>query len=85
MVGSFLYYGRAVDPTILHALSTIAREQANPTQQTLQKFTTFLNYMATHPDAIISFYKSDMILQIHSDASYLTAPKSRSRAGGHII
>ena len=41
--------------------------------------------MATHPDAIIRFYKSDMILQIHSDASYLTAPKSRSRAGGHFF
>ena len=41
--------------------------------------------MATHPDAIIRFYKLDMILQIHSDASYLTAPKSRSRAGGHFF
>ena len=41
--------------------------------------------MATHPDAIIRFYKSDMILQIHFDASYLTAPKSRSRAGGHFF
>ena len=26
-----------------------------------------------------------MILQIHSDALYLTAPKSRSRAGGHFF
>ena len=26
-----------------------------------------------------------MILNIHSDASYLTAPKSRSRAGGHYF
>ena len=41
--------------------------------------------MTTHPDAIIRFYKSDMILQIHSDASYLTAPKSRSRAGGNLF
>ena len=49
MVGSFLYYGRAVDPTILHVLITIAIEQANPTQQTLKKVTTFLNYMSTRP------------------------------------
>ena len=55
VVGSFLYYCGAVDPTILHALSTIASEKANPTQQKLQKVTTFLNYMATHPDAIIRF------------------------------
>jgi hypothetical protein len=38
--------------------------------------------MSLHPDAIIRYYKSDMILNIHSDASYLTAPKARSRAGG---
>ena len=41
--------------------------------------------MATHPDAIIRFYKSDMVLQIHSDVSYLTAPKSSSRADGHFF
>ena len=41
--------------------------------------------MATHPDAIIRFYNLDMILQIHTDASYLTAPKSRSKAGGHFF
>ena len=26
-----------------------------------------------------------MVLNVHSDASYLTAPKSRSRAGGHFF
>ena len=40
--------------------------------------------MAWHPNAIVRFHASDMILNIHSDASYLTHPKSRSRAGGHI-
>ena len=41
--------------------------------------------MATHPDAIIRYYPSDMVLNVHSDASYLTAPKARSRAGGHFF
>jgi hypothetical protein len=31
VVGSFLYYARAVDPTILMALSDIATQQAAPT------------------------------------------------------
>ena len=84
-MGSFLYYGRAVDPTILHALSTIASEQGHATENTLRKCNKFLDYMAWHPDAIVRFYASDMILNIHSDASYLTAPKSRSRAGGHFF
>ena len=85
VVGSFLYYARAVDPIILHALSNIASEQKNPTTNTLAKTHRFLDYMAWHPDAIVRFRKSDMILNIHSDASYLTAPKSRSRAGGHYF
>jgi hypothetical protein len=42
-----------------------------------------LNYCATHPDAVVRFVACDMILHVDSDASYLTAPKSRSRAGGY--
>jgi hypothetical protein len=38
--------------------------------------------MWTHPDAIIRYHASDMILNVHSDASYLSAPKARSQAGG---
>jgi hypothetical protein len=38
--------------------------------------------MWTHPDAIIRNPASAIILNDHSDASYLSAPKARSRAGG---
>ncbi len=41
--------------------------------------------MWTHPDAIIQYCASDMILNVHSDASYLTAPKVRSQAGGYFF
>ena len=85
MVGSFLFYGRAVDPIILHSLNTIANEQNQPTENTLKKVNEFLDYMHTYPDATIRFYASDMILNVHSDASYLTAPKARSRIGGHFF
>ena len=43
-----------------------------------------LDYAATHPDAKVRFYKSDMILYAHSDASYLSEPKARSRVGGYF-
>ena len=33
VVGSFLFYGQAVDPIILHALNTIATEQSKPTKK----------------------------------------------------
>ena len=41
--------------------------------------------MATHPHSVIQLYASDMILNVHSDASYLTAPKARSRASGNFF
>jgi hypothetical protein len=44
----------------------------------------FLDYAATYPNAIITYKASDMILAIHSDTSYLSEPKARSRAGGHL-
>lgn len=83
VTGTFLYYARAMDPTMLMALSAIAADQADPTENTHVKTLYFLDDVATHPDAIIIFKKWKMILAIHSDASYLTEPKARSRAGGH--
>jgi hypothetical protein len=41
-----------------------------------------LDYLATHPDATIRYHASDMVLHIHSDASYLSVSHARSRHGG---
>jgi hypothetical protein len=85
IVGSFLYYARAVDPTILMALSAIAAQQSTPTEYTRDRVNQFLDYMATHPDTTIHYQASDMVLNVHSDASYLSAPNARSRAGGYFF
>ena len=85
VVGSFLYYARAVDPTILMALSDIATQQNKPTENTRKRVQHLLDYMATHPMAKIRYKASNMVLNIHSDASYLSAPKARSRAGGYFF
>jgi hypothetical protein len=37
IVGSFLYYAQAVDPTILMALSEISSQQAAPTENTMKR------------------------------------------------
>ncbi len=37
VLGSFLYYARAIDLTILQALNEIAADQAHPTECTLQR------------------------------------------------
>ena len=43
-----------------------------------------LDYVVTHSNARIRYVASDMILNLHSDASYLSEPKAKSRAGGHF-
>ena len=86
VTGVFLFYARAVDSTMLMSLSAIASRQANPTHDTMKKTLQFLDYVATHPDAKIQFRASDMCLNIHSDASYLSEPRARSRiAGVHFL
>jgi hypothetical protein len=82
IVGSFLYYARAVDPAILMALSAIAIQQSAPTEETLAHVNQFLDYIWTHPDAKICYRASNMILNVHSNASYL---KARSRSGGYFF
>ncbi len=81
IVGSFLYYARAVDPTILMALSEISSQQAAHTENTMKRVDQFLDYMWTHPDAVIQYRASDMILNVCSDASYLSTPKACSQVG----
>jgi hypothetical protein len=83
IVGSILYYARAVDMMVLMALSTIASEQTKGTARTLEKAYQVLDYLATHPNAVVRFRASEMVINIHSDASYLSEPKARSRACGH--
>jgi hypothetical protein len=85
ILGSFLYYGQAVDSTMLTTLSSIASTQAEPTKETMENIKLFLNYVASHQDAILTYQASDMVLIVHSNTSYLSKPKARSSAGGHFF
>ena len=69
---------------MLVALGTIAATQAKGTQYTNKIVDHLLDYCHTHPDATLRYRASNMILKIHSDASYLSEAKARSRAGGHF-
>ena len=53
------------------ALGSIATQQVNPTEDMIKKVQLFLDYSVTHPDSIVTFQASDMILAVYSDASYL--------------
>jgi hypothetical protein len=81
VVGVLLYYARAVDPTMLCAVSKIGSAQATPTQAVLRDAEHLLRYASCHPNASITYHASNMRLITHSDASYLSKTKARSRAG----
>jgi hypothetical protein len=78
----FLFYGRAVDCTMLVALGNLASQQANGTHATAKAITQMLSHAAAHPYATIQYVTRDMYLHIHSDASYLSEAKARSCVGG---
>jgi hypothetical protein len=82
VTGSVLHYARAVDPTVLMPLNDIATEQTKATEKTQAATNQLLDYLATHPDAAIRYHASNMILHIHSDASYLSVSNARSRLRG---
>ncbi len=65
IVGSILYYARAVDMTVLKALSLIAVEQTNATEKTMTRCTQLLDYLLHNADAKVCFIASDMVLNIH--------------------
>eukprot|EP00804_Cyclotella_cryptica_P001438 CCRYP_003679-RA/>CCRYP_003679-RA protein AED:0.40 eAED:0.48 QI:0/0/0/1/0/0/2/0/357 len=85
IVGALLYYARAVDNKLLHALRDIGTKLASATCHTNDKINQLLDYCATYPNDGITYRSSDMILSAHSDAAYLNVSKSRSRAGAHIM
>jgi hypothetical protein len=78
VIGVLLYYGRAVDATIITGLSSLTAAQAKPTAHTVFLIKWLLDYIATNPDAILTYKNSDMVLAIHSDASYLSKPAAKS-------
>ena len=79
----FNWHSQAADPTMARTLTSIAARQAKATTKVREEVKQFLDYCASHPNVTVRFLASDMILALHSDASYLSEPESKSRAAGH--
>jgi hypothetical protein len=71
--------------TVLMALSSIAVKQTKATEKTMGRCIQLLDYLATNEMVKIRFHTSNMILNIHSDASYLLETGTSSRACGHFF
>ncbi len=83
--GKFLFLGLAVDSTLLCPISAIALQSENPTEKTLELTHHLLDYLGTQEEVILIYNASKMVLAAHSNASYLSKPNARSRAGGHFF
>ena len=82
VIGTLIYYGEAIDNTV--PVGTLSLQQSQTKQTTHQSLSQPLDYLATYVDASIRYSTSDMILWIHSDASYLSKLQTRSRTGGYF-
>jgi hypothetical protein len=78
VIGTFLYYARCIDSTMLTALGSLATQQANPTTNTKKLVHQFLDYAVTHPGAIITYQASNIVLAGHSNTSYLSETNAHS-------
>ena len=76
MLGNFIYYVRAIDPTMLVALSVITSEKASTTKYTMKKVDQFLDYAPSQKQAVLTYEASNMVLEVHNDASYLSKSKA---------
>ena len=77
--GKFLYYARAIDSTMMHALNDLASQVTVGTMKTEEAQPCFFNYCATNLDASIIYYARDMIIQGDTDAAYLVASKAKGK------
>jgi hypothetical protein len=71
--------------TVLKALSSIAVEKTKATDNTMVRCTQLLDYLLHNVDAKVPFHASNMILNIHSNASYLSEAQAQSRPCGHFF
>jgi hypothetical protein len=84
IISTLLYYARAVDPTLLSALSAIAECQSNGTRAVADVCHQLLDYVTTHPNAGIRYKAWGMVLSVHTDTSYLSKPSEKSQAADHF-
>lgn len=70
---------------MLSALGTLSVAQVHGIEATAKALCQLLDYCATHPDATIQYTTSNMIIYIHSSASYKSEFKSCSHMGGIFL
>jgi hypothetical protein len=79
--GTYLFYGRIIDYSMLEQTNTIGQSQANPTTKTLEQVNHLLGYAKEYPDTKLVLHGNDMQLRVMYDASFMKASLGRSKGG----
>ena len=83
--GKYLYLRQVINRSNSKPLSDVCIASNSPAEQTMIDLKYFLNYCATNLNPKFIFRATDTILQLHTSAAYLVAPKTRRRAAQHHI
>ena len=71
ITGTFQYYTKGIDTTMIVSVNKLSSQQAAPPRETLKKCNMLMDYAHTYPNATICYHASDMCLHIDYDAAYL--------------
>eukprot|EP00957_Ditylum_brightwellii_P167190 12727205-Ditylum_brightwellii.AAC.1 len=85
IVGTFLYYSRAIDRPALPALNNIGTQQSAPTQATISDNEWIMDFFHTYLNARLRFFARDMQLYIDLNAAYLVTPTAKSCITGYYF
>ena len=77
VTGTFQYYAKGIDPTMIVAVNEFVSEQVVTTQNTVKKCEILMDYAYTHPDTVIRYHASDICLHIDLDSAYLVQSRAR--------
>ena len=79
--GTYLFYGRIIDYSILEQTNTIGQSQGNPTADTVDQVNHLIGYMKEYPDTKLVVKGNDMQFRVMYDASFMTAHARKSKGG----
>eukprot|EP00957_Ditylum_brightwellii_P186957 14238067-Ditylum_brightwellii.AAC.1 len=85
IVGTFLYYSRAIDRPVLPALNDISTQQSALTQATIADTEWIMDFFHTYHNVCLCFFVGDMQLRIDSDAAYLVMSAAKSFIVGYFF
>ncbi len=85
IIGTLLYYARAVNPTLLPIANELASQQVSFRVRALKATNRALSYATGNSNKCTTFYYCDMILHGHVDASHLSRSHARSVAGSYLF